>query len=137
MFERFTVWRAYIDPQYIEGMVEKWQGAYGDKVVLEWRTNRPRQIAFAVRAYMDAMAAGDVTLAPDALFVQHLLQAHKQKVNVYDEEHRQLHTLSKDRPGSPRKMDGAMAAVLSWEARGDCVAAGATERKVYRTAGFR
>ena len=36
-----------------------------------------------------------------------------------------MHTLSKDTIGSPRKIDAAMAAVLSWEARSDCVAAGA------------
>jgi hypothetical protein len=135
-FERWSVWRCYIDPQYIEGLVEKWQGKFGDKVVLEWRTNRPRAIAFAVRAYEDAFGAGDLTLEPDVAFKRHLLNAHRQKVNVYDDEHRQMHTLSKDRPGSPRKMDGAMAAILSWEARGDCVAAGATERKQYRSAGF-
>jgi hypothetical protein len=135
-FETYSVWRAYVDPQYIEGLVEKWQGAYGEKVVLEWRTNRPRQIAFAVRAYTDAMAAGDVSLADDADFLRHLRQARRQKLNVYDDQHRQMHTLSKDRPDSPRKIDAAMAAVLSWEARGDCVAAGATERTEYRTAGF-
>jgi hypothetical protein len=135
-FERWSVWRAYIDPQYIEGLVEKWQGRWGVKTVLEWRTNRPRQIAYAVRAYEDAMAAGDVSLADDPDFLRHLRQAHRQKVNVYDDQHRQLHTLSKDRPDSPRKMDGAMGGTLSWEARGDCVAAGATEPQVYRTAGF-
>jgi hypothetical protein len=46
-------------------------------------------------------------------------------VNVYDDKHRQMHTLDKDRPDSPRKMDGAWPAVLSWEARGDAIAAGA------------
>jgi dGTP triphosphohydrolase len=135
-FERWNVWRAYIDPQYIEGLVEKWQGRWGVKTVLEWRTNRPRQIAYAVRAYEDAMSAGDVSLADDADFLRHLKQARRQKLNVYDDQHRQLHTLNKDRPDSPRKIDAAMAAVLSWEARGDCVAAGATEPVVYRTAGF-
>jgi hypothetical protein len=135
-FARWSVWRAYIDPQYIEGLVEKWQGRWGAKVVLEWRTNRPRQIAYAVRAYEDAMSAGDVSLADDADFLRHLKQARRQKLNVYDDQHRQLHTLNKDRPDSPRKIDAAMAAVLSWEARGDCVAAGATKPVVYRTAGF-
>lgn len=135
-FERYSVFRAYVDPQYIEGLLETWQGRYGAKRVLEWRTNRPRQIAFAVRAYTDAMAAGDVNLANDATFLRHLGQARRQKLNVYDDQHRQMHTLAKDRPDSPRKIDGAMAGVLSWEARGDCVAAGATEPTVYRTAGF-
>lgn len=121
----WKVWRVYIDPQYIEGLVEKWQGKYGIKKIIEWRTNRPRQIATSVRVYSEAMAAEDeLTLANDTTFLQHLKNARKRKVNVYDEEHRQLHTLSKDRPDSLNKMDGAMAAVLSWEARGDAVAKG-------------
>jgi hypothetical protein len=135
-FSRWSVWRAYIDPQYIEGLVEGWQGEFGIKKVLEWRTNRPRAIAFAVRAYADALGAGDIPLEDDEHFKRHLKQARKQKINVYDDDHRQMFTLSKDRPDSPRKIDAAMAAVLSWEARGDCVAAGATEARVYRTAGF-
>ena len=36
-----------------------------------------------------------------------------------------MHTLSKDAIGSARKIDAAMAGVLSWEARSDCIAAGA------------
>jgi hypothetical protein len=36
-----------------------------------------------------------------------------------------MHTLAKDSIDSPRKIDAAMAAILSWEARSDCIAAGA------------
>lgn len=120
----YDVWRMYADPQYVEGLVEKWQGQYGAKKVLEWRTNRPRMIAAAVRTYSEAISTGQITLSPDPEFHQHLLNATKQKVNSFDEDHRQLHTISKDRPDSPRKMDAAMAAVISYEAYGDCVAAG-------------
>jgi hypothetical protein len=135
-FERYDVWRAYCDPQYIDSLVEKWQGRFGDKRMIEWRTNRPRQIAYALRAYQDSLVAGEVKLADDPIFLRHLKQARRQKLNVYDDQHRQLHTLSKDRPDSPRKIDAAMAAVLAWEARGDCIAAGATEPTHYRHAGF-
>ena len=59
-------------------------------------------------------------------------------LNVYDDKHRQMYTLSKDRPDSPRKIDGAMAGVLSWEGRSDCIAAGENlPKKKKRTAGFR
>jgi stage V sporulation protein SpoVS len=47
-----------------------------------------------------------------------------------------MHTLSKDRPDSPSKIDGAMAGVLSWEARGDAIAAGAKPRTAYKAMGF-
>jgi hypothetical protein len=48
-FRDFHVWRAYVDPQYIEDWVDRWRGRWGEKRVLEWRTNRPRQAAWAVR----------------------------------------------------------------------------------------
>lgn len=127
-WKSYRVWRMYVDPQYIEGLCEKWQGQYGHKKVLEWRTNRPRMISAAVRTYTESISSGEITLSPDDVFQKHLRNATKQKVNVYDENHVQLHTIAKERPDSPRKMDGAMAAVLSWEARGDCVAAGKARR---------
>lgn len=126
-FERFRVWRAYIDPQYIEHLVEKWQGRWGQKRVLPWLTNRPRQVCWAVRSYTDAAAARDWTHSGDPVYVRHLKNATRHKQQVFDEQHRQMWTMSKDRPDSPRKMDGAMAGLLSWEARGDAIASGADE----------
>ena len=60
-FERWEVWRVYVDPQHIETLLERWQGRWGDKRVLPWYTNRPRQIAAAVRNYEDAVGAGDLS----------------------------------------------------------------------------
>lgn len=137
VFGRWDVWRVYIDPQWIDHLVERWQGRWGQKRVIPWYTNRPRQVAFAVRGFADAAAAGDWACSPDERFARHLGSARKQLLNVFDDDHRQLWKLSKDRPGSPRKIDAAMAAVLSWEARSDCVAAGELEPVVYRARGFR
>lgn len=132
-FQHFEVWRLYADPQWIDVLVDGWQGDFGSKRVLEWYTNRPRQTAWAVRNYADAIAAGDVTHDGDEVFAQHIRNAVRRKLNVYDDEHRQMWTLSKERPGSPRKIDAAMAAVLSWEARGDARAGGAEpqDKSVY------
>lgn len=125
-FERYDVWRAYVDPQWIEHLLDRWQGRWGLKRVLPWYTHRPRQAAFAVRNYGSAINAGDLSHDGDPVLARHIANAKKQKVNVYDEKHRQMHVISKDTPDSPRKIDGAMAGVLSWEARGDAIAAGAT-----------
>lgn len=128
-WRRHRVWRLYADPQYIEHVVEKWQGQFGHKKVLEWRTNRPRMISAAVRTFTESLVAGEIKLAPDPVLLQHLKNAYRQKVNVFDENLRQLHTIAKDRPDSPRKMDAAMASVLAWEARGDCIASGAAKKR--------
>jgi hypothetical protein len=135
--ERLDVWRVYVDPQWIDHLMETWQGRYGERRVLPWWTNRPRQACWAVRNFTDAMAGGDWSHDGDPDFVAHLTNARRRKQKVYDDEHRQMHTISKDRPDSPRKIDAAMAAVLSWEARGDAIAAGAKPRKAMRAIGWR
>lgn len=137
-FERWEVWAAYADPQYIEPLIEKWQGRWGEKKVQEWFTNRPRQIAAAVRKYATAIGRGELTHDGNEVLTRHVRNARRQKLNVYDDDHRQMFTMAKDRPHSPNKIDGAMAACLSWEARGDAIAAGATESKVsvYETRGL-
>ena len=129
LFDRFDVWRVYIDPQRIEPLVNRWQGRWSPRVVVEWFTNRPRQIAHAVRQHVQAVQAGDVSHDGDEVLERHIRQAVRRKVNVKDDDNRQMFTLSKDRPYSGRKMDGAMAAVLSWECRGDAIAAGSSRPK--------
>lgn len=131
-FEEHDVWRIYIDPQYIEHLVQRWQGRWGERRAISWFTNRPRPMGWSVRNYKTAVGSidrGDMTHNGDPLFTKHIRQAKKQKVNVFDDKRRQLYVLAKDRPDSPRKMDAAAAATISWEARGDCIAAGSPRRR--------
>lgn len=137
VFSRFEVWRAYVDPQHIDHLVSRWQGRWGEKRVIEWFTNRPKQMAWAVRGYQEAFGAGDVTHDDDRTMRRHILNAVRQKLNVRDDENHQMHALQKDRPGSPRKIDAAVAAVLSWEARSDAIAAGAQKQPRYRVRAMR
>ena len=126
-FNRFDVERTYIDPQFIENWLDTWQGRWGDHRVLPWYTNRPRQMAHAVRTFADAIAAGNVSHNGDEDFAAHIKNATRRPVSVYDDDHRQLYVIGKDRPNSPRKMDAAVAAVISWEARRDVMQAGTPE----------
>lgn len=147
-FERFDVWRAYVDPQHIDPLVTRWQGRWGDKVVIEWHTNRPKPTAFAVRNYLDAIGAAAAHLGRggegpagfshdgDLDMRRHVRNAVRMKTNVRDDEGQPMFVLQKDRPNSPRKIDGAMAGTLSWEARSDAIAAGATKRQAFRVGGF-
>jgi hypothetical protein len=124
-FERWNVWRVYIDPQRIDRLVEGWSNRHGEKRIVEWQTYRPRPIAWAVRKYEQAIASGDVSHDGSEVLVRHVRNARKRVLTVLDDKERPMHTLTKDHVRSPRKIDAAMAAVLSWEARGDCIEAGA------------
>jgi hypothetical protein len=77
MFERFNVWRAYCDPHWIEGLIEGWQNRYGDKRVVQWLTNRPRPIAWAIRNFEQAISSGDVSHDGDDTFAEHVRNARR------------------------------------------------------------
>lgn len=131
-WSRWRVWRAYVDPQYIEDLFNRWQGRWGAKKVVPWWTYRQRQMAYALRAYRDAIA-GDSALSHDgdSVLAQHIANATRRIVNVKDEKGRPMWLLEKPEPG--RKIDGSMAGALSWEARGDAVAAGMLRREQAKT----
>jgi hypothetical protein len=101
MFERFNVWRAYCDPHWIEGLIEGWQNRYGDKRVVQWLTNRPRPIAWAIRNFEQAVSSGDVSHDGDVTFAEHIRNARRRKLTVLDDQERPMHTLSKESAHSP------------------------------------
>jgi len=117
LFAAFTVERMLVDPFGLEPLLERWESRYGTPPVFRWQMNRPRQVAHAVRALSEAIAAGDLSHDGDPDLTRHLGNAQRQKVNVVDDAGRQMWTISKDRFDSPRKIDGAAALVLAWEAR--------------------
>ncbi|MEQ9093601.1 MAG: hypothetical protein RLN63_05805, partial [Miltoncostaeaceae bacterium] len=138
-FEDHEVWRVYADPPYWQDTVRRWAGTYGEKVVIEWWTNRRKPMAYAVRNFAQAIRNPESELRHDGDpdLARHIANAHRRPTNLRDEETgARLWLIGKERPDSPRKMDAAMAAVLSWEARGDAVHSGARSRSRYRTAGF-
>lgn len=136
-FDTWNVWRLYADPPYWESTVDEWAGQYPDRVVA-WYTNRWRPIAYAVRAFHGAIKSGELSHDGDDDLARHVGNAAKKELTLRDEEDRPLWCIQKERPDSPHKIDAAMAAVLSWEARGDAVASGelAHEESVYETRGI-
>jgi hypothetical protein len=67
---------------------------------------------------------------------EHIANARRRKETVRDSEGRPMWTIQKDRPGSPAKIDAAMAALLAWEARSDAIASGATKPRRRRVVAF-
>ncbi len=128
-FELYDVVRLYADPPYWEEILDRWIARWGEKRVVKWWTNRDRQMAFAVSAYVTAQRAGDVSHGGDADLERHIGNTRRRSTRVKDENGRLLFTMRKEHPDSPNKIDAAMAACLSWEARGDAIAAGALKAK--------
>ncbi len=137
-FDRWRVWRMYCDPPYWESLVAEWAGKYGEKRVVEWWTNRWKAVAYAIKGFNSAIASGELLHDGNEHLTRHVGNAVRKTLRLRDEEGVPLWVIYKERPDSPHKIDGAMAAILSWEARTDAVAAGAGKRKasVYEARGL-
>lgn len=139
-FDRFAVWRLYADPPYWQSWIAAWRGAFGEDRVIEWWTNRRRPMTAALEAFHTAIMEGAIKHDGDPRMVRHLGNARREDLkNQRDERGRPLWLIRKERPDSPQKIDAAMAAVLSWEARNDAIAAGvlaASGPSIYATRGL-
>lgn len=128
-FTRYHVWRLYADPPNWATQIAAWAGRYGEDRVVEWWTNREKATAYAVRNYRQAIERGEVTHDGDPHFARHIGNAVRRPSLLRDEFDQPLFLIQKERPDSVHKIDAAMAAVLSWEARNDAIAAGAQPPK--------
>lgn len=123
-FSRYTVWRLYADPPYWQSWIAKWIGMFGKERALEWFTNSTRKMTPALENFSTAIREGTLRHSGDKHFVRHLGNARREELKYRDEQGKALWLIRKERPDSPHKIDLAMAAVLSWEARTDAIAAG-------------
>jgi phage terminase large subunit-like protein len=138
VMETYQVWRAYCDPPYWETTVADWSGRYGEKRVIEWWTNRPKAMAYAIKQFNTAIAAGDLLHDGNPALRRHVGNAVRKVLRIRDEDGQPLWTIYKERSDSPHKIDAAMAAILSWEARNDALTAGIgkRQRSVYEERGL-
>lgn len=134
-FNRFDVWRMYADPPYWRSEIAKWQGEFdgetpGEKRVMEWWTNRRRQMSVALENYVTAMRSKTLMHDGDARLRRHIGNSRRFNIPGWkDEQGKPIWLIQKDRPESPHKIDLAMCGCLSWEARTHAIAAGALEKK--------
>jgi phage terminase large subunit-like protein len=137
-FRRWDVWRMYADPPYWETHVAKWAGEFGEKRVIAWWTSRTKPMAYAIRAFASAIAAGEISHDGSAALMRHIGNACRRVLSMRDDQGMPLWTIYKERPDSPHKIDAAMAGILSWEARRDALTAGvnAQVESVYATRGI-
>lgn len=126
-FSRWDVVRFYCDPPYWETHVAAWAGKYGAERVIEWWTNRRNAMAYAIRSYCNAIADNELSHDGNAVLTSHLGNSCRLEITIKTEEGKdeQLFLIFKERKDSPHKIDGAVSAVISWEARNDAIAAGA------------
>lgn len=124
-FARFKVVGFYADPPHYQDYVDRWMAEFGPRLrvrasaqrPMEWWTNRPKQMVDALERFHEAVVSGHLSHDGGSQLTRHVLNARRRlgRVGI---------TISKEFPGSPRKIDLAMAAVLAYECRADAVTAG-------------
>ncbi len=124
LFSTYTVWRMYADPPYWQSYIKQWIGEFGEERVIEWWTNRRRQMAAALEGFDTAIREGTLSHDGSAVLERHIGNSRRLELAQRDDLGRPLWLIQKERPDSPHKMDLAMAAVLSRTARADAVASG-------------
>lgn len=139
-FYRWDVWRLYADPPYWETSVAEWAGIFGEKRVIMWWTHRQRHMAQAIQNFNSALLAGDLLHDGNPHLRRHLGNAVRRLLRLRDEEGKPLWTIYKEHGESPHKIDAAMAAILSWQARLDAITTGINKverkRSVYEERGL-
>lgn len=130
-FDTWDVWRLYGDPPYWETALDRWAGRYGEERVVRWWTNRLKAMAFALKAWVTDWRDGELSHDGNDDLERHVANSIRFETRMRDEDGRWLWVIRKDGQKSPRKIDAAMAACLSWEARGDALRAGVLDRPQY------
>lgn len=151
-FDFWDIWRLYADPPHYTDDLNRWAGKYDnvdghDHRVIAWWTNRNKPMAYALKAWRTDMRPGVMShgplddstgaIAAHQALIEHIGNAVKRATRIRDEDTGGfLWTIAKDGQKSPRKIDLAMAACLSWQARGDAIAAGVMNEPEYRRAAW-
>ena len=128
IFDTWEVARMYADPAWWEDDVWQWCGRWPGRVAAWWMTGSTRtKTARAVTAYHGALIRQECTWGGSAhdRYRRHLLNAVARPLQGHLDDGR-LHTLSKPSRHSTQFVDIAVAGMLSWQARGDAIAAGWT-----------
>lgn len=136
LFDRYKVTRMYGDPFFWTTEMDAWRGRYGDRKVFTFATTEYKRTGLACASFAQAITAGLLTHDGDPTLAEHIGNAVRQDTNFRGDDDVPLWVISKERRGSPRKIDAAMAAVLAWEARNDSIAAGDLKRGSGRSYSF-
>ncbi|MEU0670352.1 hypothetical protein ABZ508_33385 [Streptomyces lavendulocolor] len=130
LMERFDVVRMYCDPPYWDSEVDTWAAQYGEKRVVDWYTNRVKQMHEAAQRLVTDVTKKDSTWRHDGcdFTAQHVANARKaaRPAGRYVLRKASVH----------QKIDLAVCSVLAHEAAMDAVAAGLTKKRKRRVAGF-
>lgn len=127
-FTFYEVVGFYGDPPHWQDYLDKWAKEFGDGLVvhasgkhsIEWWTNRDIAMSLALERLHTSMEIGSMSFASGDSPIYKVFRRHF--VNARRWPRRGGVVIGKDRKGSSRKMDAAVAGTLAFEAASDYLA---------------
>lgn len=107
-FERWDVVELACDPWGWRSEIEQWAKRHGERRVIEWNTGNAQRMAPATDRLYQAVATGTVTHDGDHRLAAHIAHCVAKRTPMGD-------LVSKDKRGSPRKIDAAVAAIVAFD----------------------
>lgn len=135
VFQTRSVWRFWVHPEHWDSSAARWQALFGELVVREFKTNAWTEMTRAVRAYLGAIASGELKHSGDERLLRHIGAAHRRNhVSLKDDDGRALWWLTKEFEHAQHPINLAQAAVIGWAARLDALRDGAAETVTWSVA---
>lgn len=107
-FSRYNVAELACDPWGWRSEIETWAQRYGDNRVLEWNTAAAQRMAPATDRLYQAVMTKQVSHDGDEQLSSHIAHCVAKPTPMGD-------LVSKDKRGSPRKIDAAVAAIVAYD----------------------
>lgn len=128
---RYRLVRMYYDPPHWGEQGAKWQGTYGQQLVVPYWTNRDSPMTWAVHRWAEGIEEQTWLHSDDAEFRNQVVNAFKRITRIIVDVNTGGYgwVIQKETPDSPKKIDAAIASVLAAEARTDALKSGADVKK--------
>ncbi len=107
-FDRWDVVELAADPWGWRSEIESWAKRHGEKRVLEWNTAAAQRMAPATDRLYQAVMTKQVTHDGDSRLASHVAHCVAKNTPLGD-------LVTKDKRGSPRKIDAAVAAIVAFD----------------------
>lgn len=107
-FARYDVAELACDPWGWRSEIEGWAKRHGERRVLEWNTAYAARMAPATDRLYQAVSMKTVTHDGDSRLAAHIAHCVAKRTPMGD-------LVSKDKRGSPRKIDAAVAAIVAYD----------------------
>lgn len=105
-FTRYDVQELACDPWGWRSEIEAWAERHGERKVLEWNTANAQRMAPATDRLYQGVVTGTLTHDGDTRMAAHMAHCIAKATPMGD-------LVSKDKRGSPRKIDAAVAAIVA------------------------